>query len=245
MSIQIDETADVSTREQLCVIVRFERKGEVVERFLKFYNVSSDRTAPAICDVVKLILSKYGETLKSKLVMQTYDGASVMAGHISGVQQLLRQDFPYAYFFHCAAHRLNLVLCQSASSISLVKVFFANDGSFSSFSSAGSKRKDLFRRHGMEIPQPGDTRWYYRSRTISVLCDRYLPLIDALNSALNNPHISDDITVSASSGLLHHLNSFFSVFRLLFSTRFCSNHLFSIRFCKTEKQISVMELQKY
>ena len=52
--------------------------------------------------------------------MQTYDGASVMSGYISGVQTLVREDYPFAYFFHCAAHHLNLVLCQSASSIPLV-----------------------------------------------------------------------------------------------------------------------------
>ena len=48
-----------------------------------------------------------------------------MSGHISGVQRLLLKNYPFAYFFHCAAHRLILVLCQSASSIPAVKVFFA------------------------------------------------------------------------------------------------------------------------
>ena len=127
-SIQVDETTDISTKEQWSAIVRLDRNGEVVERFLKFFNVSSDRSASALTAVVKQILGKYGEPLKGKLIMQTYDGASVMSGHISGIQQLLRQDYPFAYFFHCAAHRLNLVLCQSASSISTVKVFFCKCG---------------------------------------------------------------------------------------------------------------------
>ena len=67
--------------------------------------------------------------------MQTYDGASVMSGHISGVQRLLREDYPYAYFLHCAAHRFYLVLCQSASSVTALKVFFANVSALSSFTS--------------------------------------------------------------------------------------------------------------
>ena len=58
--------------------------------------------------------------------MQTYDGASVMSGHINGVQAIVLQEYPFAHFVHCAAHRLNLVLCQSASSISPVKIFFIN-----------------------------------------------------------------------------------------------------------------------
>ena len=48
LSIQIDETTDVSTKEQLSAIIHLDKKGEIVERFLKFADVSSDRTAPAI-----------------------------------------------------------------------------------------------------------------------------------------------------------------------------------------------------
>ena len=79
----------------------------MVERFVTFLDVSSDRSAPAISSVVKQILRRYGDTLKGKLIMQTCDGASVISGHISGVQCLLCEDHPY--FFHCAAHQLNLV----------------------------------------------------------------------------------------------------------------------------------------
>ncbi|CAB4004229.1 Hypothetical predicted protein, partial [Paramuricea clavata] len=82
-----------------------------------FSNVSTDRTARAICDAVKRLLSRYGESVKAKLIMQTYDGAAVMSGHLNGVQTLVRQDYAFAFFFHCAAHRLNLVLCQSALNI--------------------------------------------------------------------------------------------------------------------------------
>ena len=70
-----------------------------MERFLKFVEVSSERSASTISCVVKQILSKYGESLKEKLIMQTYDGASVISGHISGVQLLLLEHYPNAYFF--------------------------------------------------------------------------------------------------------------------------------------------------
>ena len=70
------------------------------------------------------------ENIKEKLIGQTYDGASVMSGHINGVQAQLQPEYPFAHFVHCAAHRLNLVLCQAASSISPVKIFFVNIGAF-------------------------------------------------------------------------------------------------------------------
>ena len=122
----------------------------MVERFISF-DMSSDSSAPAISSVVKQILRRCGDTLKEKLIMQTYDGASVMSGHISGVQRLLHEDYPFVYFFHS-----NFVLCQLASSISTVKLFFANVSAFSLFIRMSSKRKEHFRKHSTEIPQPGD-----------------------------------------------------------------------------------------
>ena len=74
-------------------------------------NVSQDRCAPAITAIVKEILKRYGESLKEKVVMETYDGATVISGHIGGVQTLLQQERPFAYFFCGAAYRLDLVLC--------------------------------------------------------------------------------------------------------------------------------------
>jgi hypothetical protein len=126
-----------------------------VERFLKFINVSTDRTARAICDVVKGVLSRYGESVKAKLIMQTYDGAAVMSGHFNGVQTLMRQDYPFAFFFHCAAHRLNLLLCQSALNIKEVKLFFSKISAFFTFSKPSSDRKAHLNSHGVDIPNPG------------------------------------------------------------------------------------------
>ena len=105
--VQVDETTDVSTKEQLSAIIRLDKKDDVVEIFLKFYNVSSDRTAPAINSIVKDGFTHYGDSILNKLIMQSYDGASIMSGHIYGVKTFIREAYPFAYLFHCAAHRLN------------------------------------------------------------------------------------------------------------------------------------------
>ena len=165
ISIQCDETLDISTKEQLCVIVRLDKVCDIVKRFLKFRNVSTGRTAPAR-EVVKNVLSKYGDSLKFKLIMQTYDGAAVMSGHINGLQTLIRHDYPFAFFFHCTAHRLNLVLCQSALNIREVKLFFSKISAFCTFSKPSSDRKAHFNAHGVDIPSPGETRRYYKSRAV-------------------------------------------------------------------------------
>ena len=73
LSIQVYEITDIATKEQQSDILRFDRKGEVVERFLKFVDVSSEKATSTISCAVKQILSKYWESLKEKLNMQTYD----------------------------------------------------------------------------------------------------------------------------------------------------------------------------
>ncbi len=35
-----------------------------------------------------------------------------MSGHLSGVQQRIREEFPFAVFVHCMVHKLNLVLVE-------------------------------------------------------------------------------------------------------------------------------------
>ena len=56
--MQVDKTTDVSTKEQLSVIIRLDKNDDVVERLLKFYDVSLDRTAPAISAIIKDIQNR-------------------------------------------------------------------------------------------------------------------------------------------------------------------------------------------
>ena len=214
ISIQCDETLDISTKEQLCVILRLDKGCDIVERFLKFHNVSTGRTAPALSEVIKNVLSKYGDSLKSKLIMQTYDGAAVMSGHINGLQTLIRHDYPFAFFFHCAAHRLNLVLCQSALNIREVKLFFSKISAFCTFSKPSSDRKAHFNAHGVDIPSPGETRWYYKSRAVEAIIEGFDVIKIALTEITNNPQDWSDETVAKADGLLQSLESFLFCFLL-------------------------------
>jgi hypothetical protein len=56
-------------------------------------------------EILKDPLSRFDG--KNKLVAQSYDGASVMAG--------VKSMCPLALFTHCCAHRLNLVLQQGTN----------------------------------------------------------------------------------------------------------------------------------
>ena len=101
--------------------------------------------------------------------MQTYDGAAVMSGQLSGLQTRIRQDYPFAFFFHCAAHQFNLVLCQYAQIVKQIKWVFSKVNSFCTFSSSCPHRKASLASKSINIPSPGETRWYYKSRAVSVI----------------------------------------------------------------------------
>ena len=71
------------------MIVRLDKGCDIIERQLGFVDVSSNRTANALSTVIMGKLIQH-ENIKEKLIGQTYDGASVMSGHINGVQAQLQ-----------------------------------------------------------------------------------------------------------------------------------------------------------
>ena len=88
--------------------------------------MSSDGSPPAISSVVRQTLRKYGDTLKDKLIMQTYDGESVMSSSISGLQR----------FFVRTPFCLLSPLCCSSIEVCLMPVSFiySSEGIFANFS---------------------------------------------------------------------------------------------------------------
>ena len=106
-----------------------------------------------------------------------------MAGRLNGVQSNLRaKGFNNAHFIHCYAHKLNLVLSRSAETVNGVKIFFSHVRAFSKFTSSSTKRKLHFEKHEVSIPSLCDTRWCYRTRTVSAIKTLYPKIKKALTT---------------------------------------------------------------
>ena len=60
----------------------------------------------------------------SKLRGQVYDGASNMRCEFNGVQKLIRDENPYAFYVHCFAHQLQLVVVPVSTSTLAIADFF-------------------------------------------------------------------------------------------------------------------------
>ena len=77
MSVQADETTDISSKSQFVIIVRFVKDFKPVEKFFKFVGLQ-DGTANGLTQALKENLDSLN--LESKLIAQAYDNTAVMRG---------------------------------------------------------------------------------------------------------------------------------------------------------------------
>ena len=122
-TIIVDETKDVSKKEQMTFVLRYALKGVVQERFVS-YTYCEEMNAAAMTDYIYEALQNVHLHI-SNCVSQCYDGASVMSGTHTGVRTRIQQDNPRAVYIHCHAHQLNLALVDSCRTLSHASDFFS------------------------------------------------------------------------------------------------------------------------
>ncbi|XP_060855554.1 zinc finger MYM-type protein 1-like [Metopolophium dirhodum] len=175
-SIMADETADISGTEQLSIGIRFfdDEKRAIREEFLGFIELHA-MDAVNIASAIDHFIQNEGLD-GTKLVGQGYDGCATMAGKINGVQTILREKYPHALFFHCASHKLNLVVndlnCvpEIRNTISTVKDII------NFFREAVLRRKCI-----PNIPAFCETRWSQKYRSISIFKENFEIIVHALD----------------------------------------------------------------
>ena len=151
---------------------------------------------------LKDVLSGMEVDAASHLVAQCYDGASVMAGHLNGLQALMRQEVcPMGIYVHCWAHRLNLVVVSSIQGIHKASSFFSNMATLHSFLSASvphnhfvKTQKDLgedgvvkgkaLQQH--ELKSISKTRWCCHAEA----CDAVVATLGAIIQTIE--HFAED-----------------------------------------------------
>jgi len=111
-TVMIDETTDVSHKEQVAVFIRFVENTatgpDIQERLLAIVD-TQDVTGKGLTDILLKTLSEHNLDI-SDVVGQGYDGGSNMMGAMKGVQARIRELNPAALYTHCYCHNLNRAL---------------------------------------------------------------------------------------------------------------------------------------
>jgi hypothetical protein len=77
---------------------------------------------------------------------QGYDGASNMRGEFNGLRALIMKDNGSAYYVHCFAHQLQLVIVAVAKKNDAISDFFDMISLLLNVAGASCKRKDMIRQ---------------------------------------------------------------------------------------------------
>ncbi|WVZ54214.1 hypothetical protein U9M48_005050 [Paspalum notatum var. saurae] len=136
-----DEACDASIKEQMALIVRYvDVKGKVIERFLGIKNVA-DTTLSALKQALDGMFARYGLSM-TRVRGQGYDGASNMRGEFHGLQRKILDENPHAFYIHCFAHQLQLVVVSVAKCCPSIFDFFNITTMIINTVNASCKRRD-------------------------------------------------------------------------------------------------------
>ncbi|XP_023209640.1 uncharacterized protein LOC111612633 [Centruroides sculpturatus] len=103
--------------------VRYANSLDIVKRFIGFTNCSTSRDVQGLATLILDTLNKHhlGDV---PILAQSYDGASVMSGKNRGLQEIIKETHPHPIYIHCLAHKLNLLVVDLCTNVSLAKTFF-------------------------------------------------------------------------------------------------------------------------
>ena len=200
-SLLIDEAADVSDKEQMAVVLRYlSKRGFIIERLVGIEHVK-ETSATCLKATLQKLFTEIGLSIK-QVRGQCYDGASNMRGEFNGLKAKIMQENKSAYYVHCFAHQLQLVIVAVSKKHDDVADFFYMISVLFNVVGASCKRKDMIREKHREdvikaigsgqistgrglnqdqtLQRAGDTRWGSHYRTLSSLVKLFPAVMSVL-----------------------------------------------------------------
>lgn len=140
----VDESSDVSKKEQMAVVLRYvDKLGLIKEKFVGVIYVT-DTISKSIKYSIDSLFNQHGLSME-KVRGQSYHGASNMKGEFNGLKALILKDNVSAFYVHCFAHQLQLVVVAVARNHTGVGNFFDMLSLVVNVGCASCQQKDMIR----------------------------------------------------------------------------------------------------
>ena len=223
-TVMMDETTDVSHREQVAIYVRYvhdsDGSSEIEERLLALID-TAETTGEALATLLLDTLTEHNLHVNN-VVGQGYDGGSNMPGASKGVQARIKALNPTALFTHCFAHNLNRALVNAACDTTVpdVRNFFGVVELVFTFVEGSAARHAYFvdaqRQFNpdvvpLHLKGLSDTRWNCRASSL-----RRLSMGTVLRAVMATvEHVSTTTTDGSVRGTAAGLLSTVANFRFL------------------------------
>ena len=222
LTIMIDETTDISNREQVTVVIqRVNEDLEVFEEFLGLYHVNSI-AAEALTAVVKDILIRMNISI-NKLRGQCYDGCSTMSGKRSGVAKRISDEEQRAIFTHCYGHSLSLAASDTVKRSKLMKNALETTHEITKLIKYSPRRDAIFSKlkdennsvtgnstAGIRVLCP--TRWTVHADALLSIKNNYSVLLNTWDEAV------EVVKHTESNARIHGVHAQMRTFDFLFGT---------------------------
>nr|XP_023650930.1 uncharacterized protein LOC111835164 [Paramormyrops kingsleyae] len=182
-SLVIDESTDISSVKQLCVVIRYFSMtlNKIVSTFLGLINLEGE-TAEAIASTLTRFLQSIELDIKKCIGLGT-DGCSVMVGKRNSVYTHLLQKNPNLQLLKCVCHSIQLCVSKAVETLPRNLEYLVSH-SHNWFSHSALRRREYAKIYSLinpgEIPlmlvQMSGTRWL----SIHDCCSRILNQWDEL-----------------------------------------------------------------
>ena len=220
LTIMVDETTDISNKEQLTLVVRWvDENFDVFEEFLGMYGLQAT-TADSIVSAITDALLHF--QIINKVRGQCYDGCSTMAGARGGVAAKIQQMEPRVVFTHCYGHALNLGVSDTVKKSIIMKDCLDTCYELVKLIKFSPKREAILTRLKEEIGSDAPsirtlcpTRWTVRAESLASIVAKYKDLQGLWEEALM---VTSDTEMKARiRGIASRMGTFQFLFGLLLS----------------------------
>jgi hypothetical protein len=226
-AIIVDETTDISVKEQVSICLRFVNKlMEIEEYFIGFYETGSTN-AETLVRIIQDVLLRLGLNIND-CRGQCYDGASNMAGHFSGVQARILALCPKALFVHCCAHSLNLAMQDATRTIPLVRDTLDYVKELNNIVRASAKRRVAFENIRSKLASDNEnlnavsstssslrqlcpTRWTMKEAAMQSVIDNYEAILTTLEVIAVEDKGDAGSKASGLAATFQRFNTFFGL----------------------------------